>query len=85
MKEIKFEGDNYIQQFAIYFDEKNNRHFVSDIDECLERNEINPVVLFISLMETARDLCRLIDVNFEDYVNKYIELGSVDDYIEGVN
>ena len=37
-------------------------------------------VLFIALIESARDVCRVINEDFDDYLNRCIRFGSIDDY-----
>lgn len=81
-EEIEFNNKKYIKEVTLYFNDKNKNDFVNDVDYCLERNEIEAEVLFISLIETARDVCRVINADFKDYLRKCIELGSVDDYFE---
>ena len=49
----------------------------------IKNKKENPDVLFIALIETARDVCRVINVDFEDYLSRCIRLGSIDDYYEG--
>lgn len=83
MREIvNYNDKKYIKEVTLYFNENNKNDFLNDIDNCLKRNEIDPDVLFIALIETARDVCRVIDVDFEDYLNRCIKLGSVDDYAD---
>ena len=60
--------------------DKNKNDFLNDVDNCLKRNEIDPDVLFIALIESARDVCRVINEDFDDYLNRCIRFGSVDDY-----
>lgn len=79
---IDYDNKKFVKEVTLYFNEKDKNNFINDIDECLKRNEINSEVLFIALIETARDLCRFIDVDFEDYLNRCIKIGSVDDYVE---
>ncbi len=77
---INYNNKKYIKEVTLYFNDKDKNDFVNDVDECLERKEINAEVLFIALIETARDVCRVIDVDFNDYLKTCVELGSVDDY-----
>ena len=79
---IKYDNKKYIKEVTLYFNEADKNDFLNDVDNCLKRNEIDPDVLFIALIETARDLCRVVDADFEDYLNKCIKLGSVDDYTD---
>lgn len=79
-EEIEFDNKKYIKEVTLYFNDKDKNDFVNDVDDCLKRNEVNAEVLFIALIETARDVCRVINADFEDYLNRCIELGSVDDY-----
>jgi len=82
-EEIEFNNKKYIKEVTLYFNDKDKNDFVNDIDECLKRKEINAEVLFISLIETARDVCKVINADFEDYLSRCIELGSVDNYFLG--
>lgn len=81
-EEIEFNNKKYTKEVTLYFNNEDKQDFVNDVDACLKRNEINAEVLFISLIETARDVCRVINANFEDYLNRCIEFGSVDDYFD---
>lgn len=77
---IDYNNKKYIKEVTLYFNDKDKNDFANDVNECLKRKEINPVVLFIALIETARDVCRIIDADFNDYLKSCVELGSVDDY-----
>lgn len=77
---INYNNKKYIKEVALYFNDKDKNDFVNDVDECLKRKEINAEVLFIALIETARDVCRVIDADFNDYLKTCVKLGSVDDY-----
>ena len=79
---VSYDNKKYIKEVTLYFNEIDKNDFLNDIDNCLKRNEIDPDILFIALIETARDVCRVIDVDFEDYLSRCIEMGSVDDYYE---
>ena len=79
---INYNNKKYIKEVTLYFNDKNKNDFVNDVDECLKRKEINAEVLFIALIETARDVCRVIDADFNDYLKRCVELGSVDDYFD---
>ena len=79
---IDYNNKKYIKEVTLYFNDKDKNDFVNDVDECLKRKEINAEVLFIALIETARDVCRVIDADFNDYLKTCIELGSVDDYFD---
>ena len=79
---INYNNKKYIKEVTLYFNDKNKNDFVNEVDECLKRKEINADVLFIALIETARDVCRVIDADFNDYLKTCIELGSVDDYFD---
>lgn len=81
-EEIEFNNKKYTKEVTLYFNNEDKQDFINDVDDCLKRNEINAEVLFISLIETARDVCRLINADFEDYLNRCIEFGSVDDYFD---
>lgn len=80
-EEIEFNNKKYTKEVALYFNNVDKNDFVNDVDDCLKRKEIDAQVLFISLIETARDVCRVINADFEDYLNRCIEFGSVDDYL----
>ena len=77
---VNYDNKKYIKEVTLYFNEVDKNDFLNDIDDCLKRNEIDPDVLFIALIETARDVCRVIDVDFEDYLSRCIKMGSIDDY-----
>lgn len=79
---IDYNNKKYIKEVTLYFNVKNKNDFVNDVDECLKRKEINAEVLFIALIETARDVCRVIDADFNDYLKTCVELGSVDNYFD---
>lgn len=79
---INYNNKKYIKEVALYFNDKDKNDFVNDVDECLKRKEINAEVLFIALIETARDVCRVIDADFNDYLKTCVELGSVDNYFD---
>lgn len=77
---VNFDNKKYIREVTLYFNDKNKNDFLNDVDNCLKRNEIDPDVLFIALIESARDVCRVINEDFDDYLNRCIRFGSVDDY-----
>lgn len=79
---IDYNNKKYIKEVTLYFNDKNKNNFVNDVDECLKRKEINAEVLFIALIETARDVCRVIDADFNDYLKTCVEFGSVDNYFD---
>lgn len=79
---IDYDNKKYIKEVTLYFNDKNKNDFVNDVYECLKRKEINAEVLFIALIETARDVCRVIDVDFNDYLKTCVEMGSVDNYFD---
>ena len=79
---VSYDNKKYIKEVTLYFNEVDKNDFLNDVDNCLKRNVIDPDVLFIALIETARDVCRVIDVDFEDYLSRCIGMGSVDDYYE---
>lgn len=79
-EKVNYDNKKYIKEVTLYFNEVDKNDFLNDIDDCLKRNEIDPDVLFIALIETARDVCRVIDVDFEDYLSRCIKMGSIDDY-----
>lgn len=83
-EKVNYDNKKYIKEVTLYFNEVDKNDFLNDIDDCLKRNEIDPDVLFIALIETARDVCRVIDVDFEDYLSRCIKMGSIDDYYESV-
>lgn len=77
---VNFDNKKYIREVTLYFNDKNKNDFLNDVDNCLKRNEIDPDVLFIALIESARDVCRVINEDFDDYLNRCIRFGSIDDY-----
>ena len=79
---VDYNNKKYIREVTLYFNDKNKNDFLNDVDDCLKRNEIDPDVLFIALIETARDVCRVINEDFEDYLSRCIKFGSIDDYYE---
>lgn len=80
---VNFDNKKYIREVTLYFNDENKNDFLNDVDDCLKRNEIDPDVLFIALIESARDVCRVIGEDFDDYLQKCLDFGSVDDYYEG--
>ena len=79
---INFDNKKYIKEVTLYFNEVDKNDFLNDVDDCLKRNEIDSDVLFIALIETARDICRVIGEDFDDYLQKCLDFGSVDDHYE---
>lgn len=79
---VNYDNKKYIKEVTLYFNDTDKNDFLNDVDNCLKRNEIDPDVLFIALIETARDVCRVINVDFEDYLSRCIIFGSIDDYYE---
>lgn len=79
---VDYDNKKYIKEITLYFNQEDKNDFLNDVDDCLKRNEIDPDVLFIALIETARDVCRVINANFEEYLKTSIQLGSVDDYFD---
>lgn len=77
---VDYDNKKYIKEVTLYFNEKDKNDFLNDVDDCLKRNEIEPEVLFIALIETARDVCKVVNADFKYYLKRCIELGSVDDY-----
>lgn len=76
---VNFDNKKYIREVTLYFNDENKNDFLNDVDDCLKRNEIDPEVLFIALIETARDVCRVIGEDFNAYLQKCLDFGSVDD------
>lgn len=79
---VDYNNKKYIREVTLFFNDKDKNDFLNDVDDCLKRNEIDPDVLFIALIETARDVCRVINEDFVDYLSRCIRLGSIDDYYE---
>lgn len=79
---VDYDNKKYIKEITLYFNQEDKNDFLNDVDDCLKRNEIDPDVLFIALIETARDVCRVINADFEKYLKRSIQLGSVDDYFD---
>ncbi len=79
---VNFDNKKYIREVTLYFNDKNKNDFLNDVDDCLKRNEIDADVLFIALIETARDVCRVINEDFNSYLQKCLDFGSVDDWQE---
>lgn len=77
---VNFDNKKYIREVTLYFNDENKNDFLNDVDDCLKRKEIDADVLFIALIESARDVCRVINEDFDDYLNRCIRFGSVDDY-----
>ena len=77
---VNFDNKKYIREVTLYFNDENKNDFLNDVDDCLKRNEIDADVLFIALIESARDVCRVINEDFDDYLNRCIRFGSIDDY-----
>ena len=79
---VDYDNKKYIKEITLYFNQEDKNDFLNDVDDCLKRNEIDPDVLFIALIETARDVCRVINADFEEYLKRSIQFGSVDDYCQ---
>lgn len=79
---VSFDNKKYIREVTLYFNDENKNDFLNDVDDCLKRNEIDADVLFIALIETARDVCRVINEDFNSYLQKCLDFGSVDDWQE---
>lgn len=79
---VNFDNKKYIREVTLYFNDKNKNDFLNDVDDCLKRNEIDADVLFIALIESARDVCRVINEDFDDYLQRCLDFGSVDDWQE---
>lgn len=77
---VNFDNKKYIREVTLYFNDENKNDFLNDVDDCLKRKEIDADVLFIALIESARDVCRVINEDFDDYLNRCIRFGSIDDY-----
>ena len=77
---VSFDNKKYIREVTLYFNDENKNDFLNDVYDCLKRNEIDADVLFIALIESARDVCRIINEDFDDYLNRCIRFSSIDDY-----
>ena len=60
----------------IKFGEEDNCYFQNEFNR-----DIDYHILIIALLETLNDICKEYDLNFKKQIEKYLELGSVDDYI----
>lgn len=60
----------------IKFNKENNNYFENEYEK-----EINPYILIIALLETINDICKDNNLNMEKQLKKYIDMGSVDNYI----
>ena len=64
-----------ITGIKIEFNEKENNYFENEWS-----NDIDYNILIISLLETINDICLEHDLNTNEQLKKYIELGSIDNY-----
>lgn len=70
MKKEKIKGIN------ITFNKENNNYFENDFNE-----NIDKYLLIIALLETINDICEYYDLDINEQLKKYIEMGSIDNYI----
>ena len=69
-----------ITGIKIDFKEDNNNGFEKFENEW--NDNIDPNILILSLLETVNDICKDNDLDTNAYLEKYIQMGSVDNYIE---
>lgn len=79
---IDYDNKKYKREVSLYFNINDKNDFLNDIDETLKRNEIDEDVLFIALIETARDICKIQGTDFNEKIRRCVTLGSVDNYID---
>ena len=60
----------------INFDKNEFNYFENEYS-----NEIDCNILIISLLETINDICIDNNLDIKEKLNKYIQLGSVDNYV----
>lgn len=60
----------------IQFNENEHNYFENEWN-----NDIETDLLIISLLETINDICEENNLNTNEQLKKYIELGSIDNYI----
>lgn len=65
-----------IKGVNITFNEENNNYFENDFNE-----NIDKYLLIIALLETINDICEYYDLDINEQLKKYIEMGSIDNYI----
>lgn len=67
--------NSMIEGIKISFNKYDNNYFEDEYD-----NDIDCNILIISLLETINDICRDNNLNVNEELQKYIELGSIDNY-----
>ena len=64
-----------IKGINITFNKENNNYFENDFNE-----NIDKYLLIIALLETINDICEYYDLDTNEQLKKYIEMGSIDNY-----
>lgn len=65
-----------IEGIKIEFNENEHNYFENEWN-----NDIETEILIISLLETINDICEQYNLNTKEQLMKYINMGSVDNYI----
>jgi len=65
-----------IDGITIKFNKQDNCYFENEYN-----NEIDTNILIISLLETINDICKQYNLDTNEQLKKYIEMGSIDNYI----
>lgn len=60
----------------IQFNKENSNYFESAYNDDIDVN-----ILIISLLETINDICKDYNLNTNEQLKKYIQMGSIDNYI----
>lgn len=64
-----------IKGINITFNKENNNYFENEFNENIDKH-----LLIIALLETINDVCKYYDLNTNEQLKKYIEMGSIDNY-----
>lgn len=64
-----------IKGINITFNKENNNYFENEFNE-----NIDKYLLIIALLETINDVCEYYDLDINEQLKKYIEMGSIDNY-----
>ena len=66
-----------ITGIKIEFNKKDNNYFENEYS-----NEIDKYILIIALLETINDICKDNNLDTKEQLEKYIKMGSIDNYID---
>lgn len=65
-----------ITGIKIEFNKKDNNYFENEYS-----NEIDKYILIIALLETINDICKDNNLDTKEQLEKYIKMGSIENYI----